>query len=343
MNIIAEPTNLDKNYPSWYSRIALFTHKLIAGDFGYFSTTRSTHSFAREAYKHHKNTSLKNRNRVGIMSAGKLRKFVTRVVVARLSASRGIDWFTVPVVWNEISHISMTEWKEVPTFLKFAWYISAHMKEHGKRYCAFTLDIGKDLLVQEDWSNKKPKEIKDLKNRMRERLKTAIPEQYGRMFTIELDNAGRPHIHGIVFGCTYQQLEKHREAIKKAGGKWSGNNSKYQLVIKGRQNFDDALGWMSYSTKANDAYVYVPETIRDQGKAHYLATKQKIEAIQDSNRIADKQLAIDTDNRQKTKVLEKINPMQSNPENIRHSNLKSAPEPTESPDSKESPEYGIWS
>lgn len=43
-----------------------------------------------------------------------------------------------------------------------------------------------------------------------------------------------------------------------------------------------------------------------------------------------------------SKVLEEIDPMQSNPENIRHQNLKSAPEPAESPDSKNLPEYGIW-
>jgi|GEM_PF-3864173 hypothetical protein len=44
-----------------------------------------------------------------------------------------------------------------------------------------------------------------------------------------------------------------------------------------------------------------------------------------------------------SKVLEEIDPMQSNPENIRHQNLKSASEPAESPDSKNLPEYGIWS
>ena len=43
-----------------------------------------------------------------------------------------------------------------------------------------------------------------------------------------------------------------------------------------------------------------------------------------------------------SKVLEEIDPMQSNPENIRHQNLKSASEPAESPDCKNLPEYGIW-
>jgi hypothetical protein len=43
-----------------------------------------------------------------------------------------------------------------------------------------------------------------------------------------------------------------------------------------------------------------------------------------------------------SKVLEEIDPMQSNPENIRHQNLKSPSEPAESPDSKNLPEYAIW-
>lgn len=264
--------------------IARFFRNLIAGDFGYFSKTKSTHTLGRECHKDHIKPSSKNRNRVGNLTNGKLRRFITRAVVARLAASRSIDWFSVPVVWKEISHISMTEWKEVPTFLKFTWYISAYMKTHGQRYCAFTLNIGKGLLGKEDWSNKTPEEIKAFKNKMRERLKTAIPEeQYPRLFAIELDDAGRPHIHGIVFGCTCEQLEQYRSAIKLAGGRWSGNNAKHQLVIKGRHNFDDAMGWISYSTKDSDDYVYVPQDIRDNGKAHYLTTKQKIEAIRSNN------------------------------------------------------------
>ena len=264
---------------------ARFLRHLIQGDFGYFSSTQSKHPLGRECYKDHKNTTAKNRNCVGTLTAGKRRKFLTRAAVAQLAADKGIDWFGIPVVWKEISHISMTTWREVPEFLQVAWYISAYTKEHGKRYCAFTLNIGKDLLGKEDWSNKTPDEIKDLKNLMRERFKTAIPEEYERMYTIELDYAGRPHIHGIVFGCTKHQLDKHREAIKKAGGQWSGNNSKHQLVIKERQNFDDAMGWISYSTKDSDEYLYIPQNIRDNGKAHYIATKQKIDELQNSNRI----------------------------------------------------------
>ena len=350
---------------------ARLLRRLIQGDFGYFSKTRSTHTSGREAYKHHKNTSLKTRNRVGVLSDGKLRKFVTRAAVARLAADKGIDWFTVPVVWKEISHVSMTEWREVSPFLKFAWYISAHMKTHGQRYSAFTLNIGKGLLGSEDWSNKTPEEIKKLKNKMRERLKTAIPEQYPRLFAIELDDAGRPHIHGIVFGCTAKQLEQYRPAIKRAGGRWSGNNSKPQLHIKGRHNFDDAMGWISYSTKDNDDYVYVPQDIRDNGKAHYLTTKQKIEAIR-SNNHGMPQKAVqdvsagsidgnldtplnhpDRDSHQpdvqppvtapaESKVLEKTEPSQSPPENIGNQNLKSASEPTESPLSDSSAQYEHW-
>ena len=333
---------------------ARLLRRLIQGDFGYFSKTRSTHTSGREAYKHHKNTSLKTRNRVGVLSDGKLRKFVTRAAVARLAADKGIDWFTVPVVWNEISHISMTEWREVSPFLKFTWYISAYMKTHGQRYCAFTLNIGKGLLGKEDWSNKTPEEIKDLKNKMRERLKTAIPEeQYPRLFAIELDDAGRPHIHGIVFGCTKQQLDKHREAIKKAGGKWSSNNSKRQLFIKERQGFDDAIGWISYSTKDSDEYLYIPQHIRDNGKAHYIATKQKIDELQDSNRIhsSSKHPVQDTNQLDvqpaviapaKSKVLEKTAPIQSNAENIRHPNLKTASEPKGNAVSNTSPKYEDW-
>ena len=332
---------------------ARLLRRLIQGDFGYFSKTRSTHTSGREAYKHHKHTSLKNRNRVGVLSDGKLRKFVTRAAVARLAADKTIDWFTVPVVWKEISHISMTTWREVPTFLQVAWYISAYTKEHGKRYCAFTLNIGKDLLGKENWFNKTPEEIKALKNQMRERLKTAIPEEYERMFTIELDSEGRPHIHGIVFGCTRHQLDKHREAIKKAGGQWSGNNSKHQLVIKERQSFDDAMGWISYSTKDSDDYLYIPQHIRDNGKAHYIATKQKIDELQDSNRIhsSSKHPVQDTNQLDvqpavmapaESKVLEKTAPIQSKPENIGNQNLKSASEPTESVVSNSSSQYESW-
>lgn len=44
-----------------------------------------------------------------------------------------------------------------------------------------------------------------------------------------------------------------------------------------------------------------------------------------------------------SKVLEEIDPMQSNPENIRYSNLKSSSEPAESADSNSYPLFGIFS
>lgn len=340
------------------AKIAQYCGKLIQGNFGFFSSTQSTHMLGRESYTDHKNTLTKNRKRVGNLTKGKLSKFITKAVVARLAAYKQIDLFSIPVVWKEISHVSMTEWREVSPFLKFAWYISAHMKTHGQRYCAFTLNIGKGLLGSEDWSNKTPAEINALKNKMRERLKTAIPEEpYPRLFAIELDDAGRPHIHGIVFGCTCKQLEQYRPAIKRAGGRWSGNNVKHQLVIKGRHNFDDAMGWISYSTKDCNDYVYVPQDIRDNGKAHYLTTKQKIEAIRSNNHGMPQKAVqdvsagpidgnldtplnhLDRDSHQpdvqppvtapaESKVLEKNGAQQSNAENIRHPNLKPTSEPT---------------
>lgn len=334
-------------------KVAQHCRKLIQGDFGFFSSTKSTHPLARESLKDHKNTTAKNRNRVKKLTDGKRRRFVTRAVAAGLAASKWIDWFTVPVVWKEISHISMTEWREVPEFLQVAWYISAYMKEHGKRYCAFTLNLGKDLLGTESWISKTPEEIKALKKQMQDHLRTAIPKEYERMFSIELDSEGRPHIHGIVFGCTKHQLDSHREAIKKAGGQWSGNNSKHQLVIKERQNFNDAIGWISYSTKDSDDYLYIPQQIRDNGKAHYIATKQKIDELQDSNRIhsSSKHTVQDTNQLDvqpavmapaESKVLEKTAPIQSKPENIGSQNLKSASEPTESAVNNSSSQHESW-
>ncbi len=330
MNIVSYTSKLGNSdievRPAHAAFVARLIRNLITGNFGYFGKTQSTHTLSRECYKHHINTASKTRNRVGNPSKGNRRKFLTRAVTARLAASKAIDWYSVPVVWNEISQVSMTEWREVPSFLKCSWYISAYMKEHGQRYCAFTLNIGKELLVREDWSNQTPAEIKALKNRMRERLKTAIPEQYERMFAIELDNAGRPHIHGIVFGCTSKQLEQYRVAIKKAGGKWSGKDSNRQLVTKQRQNFDEAIGWMSYSTKDSDDYMYVPQNIRDNGKAHYIATKQKIEERQASNQ-TDVQSVVMAP--AEIEVLENTAPVQSMPDNIRHPISKLASEPAE--------------
>lgn len=196
--------------------------------------------------------------------------------------------------------LSLPRWRDALEPVRFAYMIAAEMKRrrsenqpHSQSYVAISLNLS------EDSAKLAPDELKDS---IRKRLHRALGEDIP--FVLERDKDGRTHCHAIYFGYL---TPNQRKKLKAAGGKWSGTDSRKQLVAKERNSFEGAIGWACWymlQDRKEGAVLYIPNRMRKAGRELYEQTRQLVE---ESTSQASKSEAGNTlpDTPAKTKVLEK--------------------------------------
>lgn len=200
-----------------------------------------------------------------------------------------------------------------------------------KRLEAILKPFSMQTRIQDTWTNKRPYTVLD-----------AIEEdQFGDIPTDAPDPANNHWLNTYKTAEAPAPTDKNKEPVQ-----WV--HTRYPVCLRGADYITKGL-----NNQIGDGRNFTLIGLKNapkrrlelfkQGKALGKPTKDwsiTSYPVQDTNQL-DVQPAVIAP--AKSKVLEEIDHMQSDPEDIRHSNLKSASEPTESPDSKESPEYGIWS
>lgn len=276
-------------------------------------------------------------------------KVFTEVELARLAAvSISLDRalsnnIVIEIISTNLPN-GMTVWEKKPTAIKDAWRVAAVKRGCLTRpFCAYTLHYDDQFnrlskyIIYEDEKRQKltPASrvyLNNLKNEFSDKIRALLKgKKY--LFGLELTKDNNPHIHLIIFDTTENEMNEIAPNLRLVVGEWQGNAKQYQDNTKERTLYEDALGWVYYSLKDDLVSGYAPREITQAAERLYKQTQDRVNPILDN--IRHKRSA-------ETKVLEEIDPMQSDPENIRHSNLKSPLEPAESSDSKESHGYGLW-
>lgn len=277
-------------------------------------------------------------------------KIFTDVELARLAAfpaslDRALSTNIVIETISTNLPNGMTVWERQPTAIKDAWRVAAVKSECLTRpFCAYTLHYDDQFnrlskcIIYEDEKRQKltPASRVYLNNLKDEFSDNARGLLNGKkyLFGLELTKDNNPHIHLIIFDTTEKEMNGIAPDLRLIVGEWQGNAKQYQDNTKQRTSYDDALGWVYYSLADDLVSGYAPRQITQAAERLYKQTQDRVNPILDN--IRRKRQA-------ESKVLEEIDHMQSDPENIRHQNLKSASEPAGLTDSKNLPEYGIWS